>query len=218
MRMKLWISLAIASSLTFGIAACSNSTTPTASVSEQTNSEQAEIDPCAANPCAANPCAANPCAANPCAANPCAANPCNPCAANPCAANPCAGDVSAVNFNLDGGVAIKGTDPVAYFTESSVVQGTSEYAYEWSGAVWHFSSAEHRDLFAANPEQYAPQYGGYCAWAVSQGYTAPIDPEAWKIVDGKLYLNYDKRIQARWEKDIPGNIAKANENWPNIQS
>ena len=68
-------------------------------------------------------------------------------------------------------------------------------------------------MFAANPEKYAPQYGGYCAWAVSQGYTASTDPEAWKIVDGKLYLNYSKSVQLTWEQDAAGNIAAADENW-----
>ena len=72
------------------------------------------------------------------------------------------------------------------------------------------------DLFAADPEKYAPQYGGYCAWAVSQGYTASTDPEAWKIVDGKLYLNYSKSVQQTWEQDIPGNIAAGDGNWPKV--
>ena len=119
-------------------------------------------------------------------------------------------------FVDDQGRAIRGTDPVAYFTEASPVAGKSEFTHEWSGATWLFASAENRDLFVANPEKYAPQYGGFCAWAVSQGSTAPIDPQAWKIVDGKLYLNFSKGVQSRWEKDIPGNIAKADSNWPNL--
>ncbi|MGB7413736.1 MAG: YHS domain-containing (seleno)protein, partial [Thermosynechococcaceae cyanobacterium] len=88
----------------------------------------------------------------------------------------------------ENGIAIRGYDPVAYFTESQPVQGKSEFAYDWKGATWHFASAEHRDLFSGEPAKYAPQYGGYCAWAVKEGTTAPIDPQAWKIVDGKLYL------------------------------
>ena len=95
-----------------------------------------------------------------------------------------------VNSSLLGGVAIDGTDPVAYFTDGRPAQGSSDFEHEWMGATWRFVSAAHRDLFAADPAKYAPQYGGYCAWAVSQGYTAKIDPAAWKIVDGKLYLNY----------------------------
>ena len=119
-------------------------------------------------------------------------------------------------FVDDKGQAILGTDPVAYFTQNSPVAGKSEFTYDWSGATWLFATQENRDLFAANPEKYAPQYGGFCAWAVSQGSTAPIDPQAWKIVDGKLYLNFNKGIQSRWEQDIPGNIAKANSNWPGV--
>ncbi|MEL7314135.1 MAG: YHS domain-containing (seleno)protein, partial [Cyanobacteria bacterium J06559_3] len=110
---------------------------------------------------------------------------------------------------VEDGVAIQGADPVAYFTEDGYVQGSDEFTHEWNGATWHFASAENRDAFAGEPEAYAPEYGGFCAWAVSQGNTAPIDPTAWKIVDGKLYLNYDDSVQARWSEDIPGNIAKA---------
>jgi YHS domain-containing protein len=118
--------------------------------------------------------------------------------------------------NGAGSIAIQGADPVAYFTAGAYVPGSDQFVYDWSGATWYFASAANRDAFASNPQQYAPQYGGFCAWAVSQGYTAPIDPEAWKIVDGKLYLNYDRNVQARWERDIPGNIAKADANWPQV--
>jgi YHS domain-containing protein len=114
------------------------------------------------------------------------------------------------------GTAIDGTDPVAYFTEGRPVEGSSDFTHEWNGATWRFSSEENRATFAASPEKYAPQYGGYCAWAVSQGYTASTDPEAWKIVDGKLYLNYNKSVQQTWEGDIPGNIAAADGNWPKV--
>ncbi len=116
----------------------------------------------------------------------------------------------------ESGVAIRGADPVAYFTESRYVPGSADHTYEWANVTWQFSSAENRDLFAGRPEQYAPQYGGFCAWAVSEGYTASVDPNAWEIVDGKLYLNYDARIQRRWQRDIPGNIARANDNWPGV--
>lgn len=114
------------------------------------------------------------------------------------------------------GTAIDGTDPVAYFTVGKPVEGSSDFTHEWNDATWRFASAENRDLFAANPEKYAPQYGGYCAWAVSQGYTASTDPEAWKIVDGKLYLNYSKSVQSTWEQDVPGNISAADVNWPSV--
>ncbi|MCE3248337.1 MAG: hypothetical protein K0R41_2162 [Geminicoccaceae bacterium] len=123
-----------------------------------------------------------------------------------------------VNSSLLGGVAIEGTDPVAYFDEGEPVAGSSDFEHEWMGATWRFASAENRDRFAADPETYAPQYGGYCAWAVSQGYTAKIDPAAWRIVDGKLYLNYSKDVQTQWAGDIPGNIAKGDANWPQIKA
>ena len=115
-----------------------------------------------------------------------------------------------------GGTAINGFDPVAYFTEGRPVEGSSAFTHDWNGATWRFANASNRDRFAAHPEAFAPQYGGYCAWAVSQGYTASTDPEAWKIVDEKLYLNYSKSVQAQWEEDVPGNIAKGNANWPKV--
>ncbi|NES22436.1 MAG: YHS domain-containing protein [Symploca sp. SIO3E6] len=121
-----------------------------------------------------------------------------------------------LRFYTENGVAIRGTDPVAYFQQSQPVPGKSEYTYEWMNATWQFASAENRDSFAKNPEKYAPQYGGFCAWAVSRGYTASTQPDAWKIVDGKLYLNYNRQVQKSWEKDIPGNITKANRNWPGV--
>lgn len=117
-----------------------------------------------------------------------------------------------------GGAAIEGYDPVAYFTDGKPVKGKAELSHDWMGVTWRFASAEHRDAFAAEPEKYAPQYGGFCAWAVSQGYTAQIDPAAWRIEGGKLYLNYSPSVQARWAQDIPGNIGKADRNWPDIKA
>lgn len=128
----------------------------------------------------------------------------------------CAMAKDPVNQSKLGGVAIKGTDPVAYFTMGEPVKGSREFETEWNGATWRFASAEHRDLFMADPEKYAPQYGGYCAWAVSQGYTAGIDPEAWKIVDGRLYLNYSLEVHATWEEDISGFITLADKNYPEL--
>ncbi len=116
----------------------------------------------------------------------------------------------------EDGIAIDGTDPVAYFTQGKPVKGDPAIALKWRGATWHFASAENRATFESNPKAYAPQYGGYCAWAVSQGYTASTTPEAWKIVDGKLYLNYSRRIQRKWEGDIPGLIASADNHWPGL--
>lgn len=126
-----------------------------------------------------------------------------------------AGEVNASTF---GNVAIDGYDPVAYFSQESAVEGSDDFAYDWNGATWHFSSAENRDLFVADPSAYAPQYGGYCAWAVSQGYTASIDPDAWSIVDGKLYLNYSMGVRQRWQQDVAGNVARGDQNWPEIRA
>ncbi len=123
---------------------------------------------------------------------------------------------SEINSSLIGSVAIEGTDPVAYFTEGKAVKGSSGFTHRWKGAAWRFKNAANRDAFAAEPEKYAPKFGGYCAWAVSRGYTADIDPEAWKIYRGKLYLNYSKGVQAQWTEDIPGNIAKAESHWPGV--
>ena len=128
---------------------------------------------------------------------------------------PAAAAVDPVNKNLFG-AALKGYDAVAYFKEGRPVKGKNEFRHDWMGAKWYFASAANRDEFAKSPEKYAPQFGGYCAWAVGHGYTAGIDPEAWKIVDGKLYLNYSKDVQKMWEQDIPGWIKKGNENWPKL--
>ena len=112
------------------------------------------------------------------------------------------------------GLAIDGYDPVAYFTLSKPVKRTREFTFEFEGATYRFASAEHREQFAKDPAKYVPQYGAFCAWAVSRGYTADTDPQAWRIVDGKLYLNYNASVQKQWEQDIPGNISKADSNWP----
>lgn len=114
------------------------------------------------------------------------------------------------------GVAVDGFDPVAYFTQNMPVPGDEAITTDYRGATWRFASQQNRDAFVADPERYAPQYGGYCAYAVASGYTAKADPQAWKIVDGKLYLNYSKGVQQRWVQDIPGNITKADANWPSV--
>ena len=123
--------------------------------------------------------------------------------------------IEPVNKSSDG-VTIKGYDPVAYFTDGRPMKGSRDIEYVWMGAKWHFSTVEHRNLFIRDSEKYAPKYGGYCAYAVSQGTTADIDPEAWNIVDGRLYLNLSKKIRDKWSKDIPGYIKKADEKWPKI--
>lgn len=121
-----------------------------------------------------------------------------------------------INSSLFGSVAIDGYDPVAYFNDGRATKGERAHTFEWMGANWRFANSENREAFAADPERYAPQYGGYCAWAVSQGYTADIDPEAWTLVDGKLYLNYNKDIREKWRADQKNLIEKANRNWPSV--
>ena len=122
--------------------------------------------------------------------------------------------VDPVNTGFLGNTAIEGTDPVAYFTDGQPAAGSPEHTFDWRGATWRFQSTAHRDAFAEDPEKYAPQYGGYCAYAVAHGTTAGIDPQAWTIVDGKLYLNLSPDVQREWQKDVPGYIAKADRNWP----
>lgn len=116
----------------------------------------------------------------------------------------------------EGGIAINGTDAVAYFTEGRPVLGSADHAVDWNGATWRFATAENAARFAAAPEDFAPQFGGYCAWAVAQGYTASTDPDAWTIHDGRLYLNFNRRIRRRWERDVDGNIARGVANWPAV--
>jgi hypothetical protein len=114
------------------------------------------------------------------------------------------------------GIAIKGYDPVSYFTEKRALKGKAEYEFLWKGAKWRFISAEHREMFRGGFEKYAPQYGGYCAYAVSQGKVADIDPEAWTVFEGRLYLNLNKKVQRLWEKDMKEYIRKADEQWPRM--
>lgn len=124
--------------------------------------------------------------------------------------------IKPVNQTRFGGYAIEGYDPVAYFTQEKAVKGSKDFQFSWNGAVWLFADEEDRVRFAEDPERYAPQYGGYCAYAVSKGSTATTDPEAWTIVEDKLYLNYSKRIRERWRQDVAENIRKADENWPKL--
>ena len=122
--------------------------------------------------------------------------------------------VWAGGYNADGnGVAIKGYDAVAYFEQGQAVRGTSENHYEWSGVQWYFANSTDREKFVSNPNKYAPQYGGYCAFAVSRGAKADIDPSAWTIVEGKLYLNLNASVKSLWERDRDENIKSADSNW-----
>jgi YHS domain-containing protein len=114
------------------------------------------------------------------------------------------------------GIAIGGYDTVAYFTDGRPVLGSAEFAHRWNGVTWRFASADARDRFAADPEAYAPRFGGYCAWAISQNYIAPGDPLIWRIVDGQLYLNFNARARELWEADRPAAIARGHANWPSV--
>jgi YHS domain-containing protein len=131
------------------------------------------------------------------------------------AASLAAADKPAI-YSASGKLAVKGADVVAYFTERRAVIGKAEHSTTWHGATWRFSSAENLAKFKANPEKYAPQYGGYCAYAVSEGYTAKIEPEAWSIVNGKLYLNYSLGVRSLWDKNKKERIRKADTNWPDV--
>lgn len=118
---------------------------------------------------------------------------------------------------VQSGNAIRGYDPVAYFTESKPVKGNEKLVYKWNNANWYFSSQENLDLFKANPEKYAPQYGGYCAYGLSNGYKAPTDADAWTIDNDKLYLNYNKEVRDMWNKERKERIEKADKNWPQVK-
>jgi hypothetical protein len=110
-------------------------------------------------------------------------------------------------------IAIKGYDTVAYFKAGKALKGSESFAFGWHNMTWLFINRENRDLFAANPEKYAPQFDGYCAWALAEARLAHTDPEVWKIVDDKLYLNCSDSAYEKWSRDIHGNIKKADENW-----
>jgi YHS domain-containing protein len=127
-----------------------------------------------------------------------------------------AADKAAIYTPAFSKVAVEGHDPVAYFTAKKPVKGSEAFTTIYKGAEFRFASAENLAKFKADPAAYAPQYGGYCAWAVAQGYTAKGSAKNWRIVNGKLYLNYNDDIQKKWEKDIPGFITAANGNWPKV--
>ncbi|KAB7615434.1 YHS domain-containing protein [Amylibacter sp. SFDW26] len=114
------------------------------------------------------------------------------------------------------GIAINGYDPVAYFTQSKPVKGSKSHKASYNGATFLFASAENKAKFEGNTAKYAPQYGGYCAYAVSKGATAKTDPNAWTVYNGKLYLNYNLDVRSIWKGDIPGNVKRANANWPTV--
>src|SRR5687768_1234466 len=114
------------------------------------------------------------------------------------------------------GLAARGYDVTAYFLQGQAARGSPAHQLNYKGAIWRFTTAENLAKFKADPAAYAPQFGGYCAWAVSQGYVAPGDPEQWKIVDGKLYLNFNARAKELWEADQADAIERGHANWPAV--
>lgn len=123
-----------------------------------------------------------------------------------------------VHLNVDKeGLGLYGYDPVAYFIDGKPVPGDAAITASHDGATYRFASEAHRKEFQLDPNRYLPQFGGFCAYGVASGYKVKVDPEAWHIVDGKLYLNYDKRTQRKWLEDIPGYVAKAERNWPGLR-
>ncbi len=133
---------------------------------------------------------------------------------------PAAGQIAQAEteVNIVEGYAVHGYDVVAYFTQDKPVIGDDRFTAKHDGATYRFSSAENRDKFAADPARFAPKYGGYCAFGAAMGRKFDGDPNAWKIVDGALYLNLNKKVQARWKENIPGFIKGSDNNWPLIRS
>ena len=118
-------------------------------------------------------------------------------------------------FEKDG-IAIRGHDPVAYFKEGKPAKGSTEHRFEHQGSVFLFASRANRDTFAAEPDKYAPQYGGFCAFGTAGGYKAAVDPAAFSVVNGKLHLNYNRDVQKQWLADVPGFVGKADRQWPAV--
>jgi YHS domain-containing protein len=123
---------------------------------------------------------------------------------------------AAGQFNETNGVAIKGYDPVAFFKESKPVRGQDDLRFEYKGSTFVFANADNRAAFAADPEKYAPQYGGYCAFGTARGYKADIDPATFTVIDGRLYLNYNTQVQREWTADRARFIRQADERWPTV--
>ncbi len=119
---------------------------------------------------------------------------------------------------IESGVAIQGYDPVAYFTEGKPVQGNDRLVYNWNGARWYFSNQQNLDSFKTNPDKFSPQYGGYCAYGMFHGHKASTDPDAWTIVDGKLYLNHDLKVRELWKDKRDEKIEIADKNWPDVKN
>lgn len=116
------------------------------------------------------------------------------------------------------GVAVNGYDVVSYFTELKPVKGSKDHSFQWKNTVWYFSSDKNLELFKSDPDKYAPQFGGYCAFGVAEDHTAPTKPDAWTIVDDKLYLNYNIDVRKMWREKQTEYIEQGNKNWPEVLS
>lgn len=123
---------------------------------------------------------------------------------------------SEVNTNVQG-LAMHGYDPVAYFTSGGPRKGKEKYAVRHTGGTYYFENAKNKDAFMADPDRYLPQYGGFCAMGIALGKKLDGDPNVWKVVNNKLYLNVNEDVSVAWNRDIPGNLYKANENWPELK-
>lgn len=119
---------------------------------------------------------------------------------------------------VSGGKAIKGYDPVAFFTQSKPVKGADSLSYQWKDATWLFSTRQNLEAFKANPDKYAPQYGGYCAYGTSQGHKAPTQTDTWTVVNDKLYFNYNSGVKTLWTKDEQNLILVADQKWPEVKA
>jgi YHS domain-containing protein len=123
---------------------------------------------------------------------------------------------SAGEFFEKDGVALRGYDPVSYFSEGKPQRGLPAHSYVYKGSRFHFASAENQRLFSDDPGRYAPQFGGFCAYGTAQGYKVSTQPDAFAVVNGRLYLNYNREVVKIWQQDVPGNIALAEEKWPEV--
>ena len=131
------------------------------------------------------------------------------------AAQAAAGTKVLINTDKTG-LALQGYDPVAFFTDGRPVQGSAAHRTSHLGAEYRFASAEHQNAFEAEPAKYAPQFGGYCAYGVSQGHTAPVQIDTWQIVDGRLLLNYSQSVKRKFDADRAAYLQKADANWPGV--
>ena len=118
---------------------------------------------------------------------------------------------------LTDGNAVRGYDVVAFHTDKKAIPGNKQYAYQWKDATWLFNSEQHLETFKSNPEKYAPQYGGYCAYGTADGHKAPTETDTWTVINGKLYFNYNKEVQQMWKEDTDGYIKKADSLWPTVK-